>query len=211
MDSGTYEDRVCVTAQTIAIGAYETPTRDSEPFAITAGPDYKSDGLLRPGRSPSTRSNGSFIGRITTAGAISYYPLGTDYYGFDPSGITPGPDGALFPVSSDRNGQIKTGGPMGRCGLPALSSGGLGRIAGVWAEGIASGPDGDIWFTEAGGNNIGHMTAAGVVTEYPIPTANSSPLQSLERQPIRSAFSRLRKEISWVLPPRRTAAAEIRA
>jgi len=125
-DSGTYEDRVCVTAQTIAIGAYEAPSRDSEPYAITARPDYKSDGLLRPGRSPSTRSNGSFIGRITTVGAISYYPLGTDFYGFDPSGITPGPDGALFPVSSDRNGQIITGGPMGRCGLPALVPAALG-------------------------------------------------------------------------------------
>ena len=54
--------------------------------------------------------------------------------------------------------------------FPALanSQGGLNRVT--------SGPDGNIWFTIAGANQIGQMTPGGVVTRYDIPTANSSPI-----------------------------------
>jgi len=38
---------------------------------------------------------------------------------------------------------------------------------------IASGSDGALWFTEPGANKIGRITTAGVVTEFPVPTANS--------------------------------------
>jgi streptogramin lyase len=41
--------------------------------------------------------------------------------------------------------------------------------------GIAAGPDGNVWFTEQGGNFVSKITAAGVITEYAIPTANASP------------------------------------
>ena len=41
--------------------------------------------------------------------------------------------------------------------------------------GIASGPDGNIWFTEEAGNNIGRITPSGVITEFPIPTAATLP------------------------------------
>ena len=46
------------------------------------------------------------------------------------------------------------------------------------ASGIVSGPDGNLWFTEANGttgNKIGRITTAGVITEFPLPTANASP------------------------------------
>ncbi len=43
------------------------------------------------------------------------------------------------------------------------------------ATGIASGPDGNLWFTEAGGNRIGRITASGEITEYPVPTWGSAP------------------------------------
>src|SRR5262245_11197306 len=48
-------------------------------------------------------------------------------------------------------------------------------------SGIASGPDGRIWFTEYGdaaghgSNKIGRITPTGTITEYPIPTAGSRP------------------------------------
>src|SRR5271169_830436 len=32
--------------------------------------------------------------------------------------------------------------------------------------GLAAGPDGNLWFTEANGNRIGRITPAGVVTEF---------------------------------------------
>ena len=38
------------------------------------------------------------------------------------------------------------------------------------------GPDGNMWFTEAGSvNSIGRVTPAGSIAEYPIPTADSDP------------------------------------
>jgi virginiamycin B lyase len=40
---------------------------------------------------------------------------------------------------------------------------------------IAAGSDGNLWFTEIGGNKIGRITPSGVITEFPIPTANSNP------------------------------------
>jgi streptogramin lyase len=42
-------------------------------------------------------------------------------------------------------------------------------------QGIPLGPDGALWFTEALGNKIGRITTAGVITEYTIPVASSSP------------------------------------
>ena len=40
---------------------------------------------------------------------------------------------------------------------------------------IAKGADGNLWFTEYFGNNIGMVTTAGVFTEYVVPTASSTP------------------------------------
>src|SRR6266508_1365537 len=34
---------------------------------------------------------------------------------------------------------------------------------------IASGPDGNLWFTELDGNRIGRITTAGLITEFPVP------------------------------------------
>lgn len=42
--------------------------------------------------------------------------------------------------------------------------------------GIATGPDGAVWFTEFRGNKIGRITTAGVVSEFAISTPESSPL-----------------------------------
>ncbi len=36
-------------------------------------------------------------------------------------------------------------------------------------------PDGNFWFTEQAGNNIGLITPAGMITEFPIPTPGSQP------------------------------------
>jgi sugar lactone lactonase YvrE len=39
--------------------------------------------------------------------------------------------------------------------------------------GIAVGPDGNLWFTEDGGN-VGRITPRGVITEFPVPTSGGS-------------------------------------
>ena len=41
--------------------------------------------------------------------------------------------------------------------------------------GIAAGPDGNVWFTEFGGNRIGRITPSGTITEFPLLTAYSYP------------------------------------
>ena len=47
--------------------------------------------------------------------------------------------------------------------------------AGSLPNGIAAGPDGNVWFTEYSGNRIGRITPAGVITEFPVPTPASQP------------------------------------
>src|SRR5262245_21189754 len=41
---------------------------------------------------------------------------------------------------------------------------------------ITTGSDGNLWFTEFKGNNLGRITPDGVFGEAPIPTANSGPV-----------------------------------
>ena len=43
-------------------------------------------------------------------------------------------------------------------------------VAIVEPQGIATGPDGNLWFTENGSGQIGRVTPAGVVTEFTLPT-----------------------------------------
>jgi streptogramin lyase len=47
--------------------------------------------------------------------------------------------------------------------------------AGSQPNGITTGPDGNVWFTEYSSNKIGRITPAGVVTEFTVPTASSGP------------------------------------
>jgi streptogramin lyase len=47
--------------------------------------------------------------------------------------------------------------------------------AGSAPEGIATGPDGNLWFTESSGNKIGRVTTVGAIDEFEVPTPGSSP------------------------------------
>ena len=43
--------------------------------------------------------------------------------------------------------------------------------------GITTGPDGNLWFTEAQGNKVASISPkTGGIKEYPIPTENSAPV-----------------------------------
>jgi virginiamycin B lyase len=44
---------------------------------------------------------------------------------------------------------------------------------------LVLGPDGNFWFADAAGNEIGHITPQGVVREFPLPLAKSLPEQRL--------------------------------
>ena len=110
---------------------------------------------------------GYLIGRITTSGTLSYYPVS-----FTPQGaITLGPDNALWFTGSDASvgsiGSITPAGVVNQYPTPTADS---------FPQAITNGPDGALWFTESGANNIGRITTSGAIREYPIPTPNSYPI-----------------------------------
>jgi virginiamycin B lyase len=103
-----------------------------------------------------SNTNPAQIGRITTSGVITEYKLPAGYN--TPSGITLGPDGAIwFAVSGgSKIGRITTAGAVTGFPLPVSTE----------AYGITAGPDGALWFT--GNGFIGRMTTTGVLTQYPM-------------------------------------------
>ena len=142
------------------------PANGPYPVGITAGPD---GALWFTGRFWFSLDH--FIGRISTSGAITTYPLPA---GSGAEGITAGPDGALWFTegvpgsqgSGNKIGRITTGGAITEFPIPTANAG---------AFFITAGPDGALWFTEGNANQIGRITTAGAIAEYPIPTANSAP------------------------------------
>jgi virginiamycin B lyase len=147
----------------VSITEYPVPTTNvfiqanGNPYGITAGPD---------GALWFTEGMANKIGRITTAGAFTEYPVPTPNSGLDP--ITAGPDGALWFTEgfAMKIGKITTGGVITEYPVPSSAN----------PYGITAGPDGAVWFTEDIANNIGRITTAGAITEYPIPTPNSQPI-----------------------------------
>lgn len=153
-------------------GASIPPGAGSAPEDITLGPD----GALwftDVGTGPQFGT----IRRVSTSGTI------TPYLVFNQTlGITTGPDGALwFTTVEDSIGRITTSGVVSKFPIPGLSN---PQIDGV-PNRITAGPDGALWFTLSpngsyggvlgGGNSIGRITTAGVVTLFPIPTPTSQP------------------------------------
>ena len=131
---------------------------------ITAGPDGNMWF--------DTFSGDNVVQMITGTGAtttFTYSPTIQDVM----RGITTGPDGNIWAVASDSNliAKITPAGVLKTFTIPS---------ANAQAYGIATGPDGALYFTEPGvnqtTNKIGRITTAGVITEYTIPTTLSGPV-----------------------------------
>jgi streptogramin lyase len=142
------------------------------PVSITAGPDgnlwFISD------------ANSTAVGQITPAGVVTVFSQGLNP-GSSLLNITAGPDGNLWFTD-----QGCASSPQFTCNPEAPPA--IGRItpAGDIFEfsqglnknsfpgGITAGPDGNVWFTDAGGgiggtNAIGRITPDGIITEFPLP------------------------------------------
>jgi virginiamycin B lyase len=132
-------------------GAITIFTESSFINAMTAGPD---------GALWFTEESGG-IGRITTTGVISEYPLPNP--NAEPYQIITGPDGALWftEIGDNQIGRITTGGVVSEYPLLPEDSGPIG---------ICVGPDGALWFVDFDGKHVGRVTA-GVLTEFAVPTA----------------------------------------
>jgi len=110
------------------------------------------------------------IGRITTAGAFSEYPLPDDGI-FYPSGrgvlgMAVGPGGALWFTEREasRVGSISQQGVITEHPLPASDR---------RPERLTAGPDGALWYTEFR-DRIGRVTTSGVVTEFALPPCGTT-------------------------------------
>ena len=109
---------------------------------ITAGPD---------GNLWYLAAKGNKVGRMTTTGAVTEFPIPTSFA--EPTGITTGPDGNLWFTEHKTNkiGRITTSGAIAEFVIPADSS---------QPNGITTGPDGYLWFAEGRANKIGRMSTA---------------------------------------------------
>jgi streptogramin lyase len=141
-----------------SVHEFALKTKYSFPSGITSGPD---------GNIWFTETGTDKIGRITTNGAISEFPLSP---ASGPIGIVLGPDGNLWVAETYANKIAvisPAGAVIGEYAIPTANSD--DRF-------ITSGPDGNIWFTETRGNKIGRITPKGAITEFPLPgKSNSGP------------------------------------
>jgi len=128
---------------------FTTPTKDSMPSAIVAGPDRAM-----------WFTEQSKIGRIDAAGEVTEYPLPDA--SAQPSSIALGADRALWFTEPgvNRIGRITTDGKITEFDVPTPRA---------LLQSIAAGPDGNLWFTELAGNKIGRITPAGDITEFELP------------------------------------------
>ena len=157
------------SAPSASIREYALPTPDSKPGGIVAGPD----GALWFYETGSNR-----IGRITTGGEITEFPIPTadasvPYQGF----VAVGPDGAVW-FTENRTislGRLTADGQFTEMPLELTVRGHLPSRASIAVTGLVVGPDGAEWFTSPLSNSIWRMQMDGQMAEYVLPTADASP------------------------------------
>ena len=145
-----------------AITEYDLGAGDVRASDIVVG----SDGALW-----FTELGANRIGRITTGGAVTTFPI--DDSG-QPHNIAAGPDGNLwftYDGYPDQIGRVTTAGVVDLYELPSPDG---------YPIGIAAGSDGAMWFVESTGNALGRIDPGAAdpeasITEYPLPTAGNFP------------------------------------
>jgi virginiamycin B lyase len=165
-----------------ALTEYSLPGANDQPTGIALGAD---------GNLWFTNFGSDTIGRITPGGAIAEY--GGIVAAGAPEDVVAGPDGALWFTEGGYNGgnrigRIDPGGGGVREFCIRTCTGGPGHQPdGLQPGGIASGPGGRLWFTEAnpadnsspyGDAGVGYVAAAatdGSIHEYAVPTPDAQP------------------------------------
>lgn len=140
------------------------PTAVSRPARITTGGD---------GNLWFTENLGNTVARISpTTGTFTEFVVPT--IESSPYAIAAGPDGNLWftEFAGNKVARITTAGVITEISIPTLST------SSTQPAGITAGPpsDGNLWFVESNGNKVGRInTTTLALTEFPIPTASSSP------------------------------------
>lgn len=121
------------------------------PQGITVGPD---------GALWIAESNGT-VGRMTTSGSVKHFTVAAS--NAELQGIVTGADGNLWVT------QYIVGGSRFSNKVIRVSKRGKHKAftVGSGPDQICAGPDGALWFTEAGANAIGRLTTNGRYTQFP--------------------------------------------
>jgi streptogramin lyase len=164
---GSHVDRITTVGVVTQFPSPNAISPNAAPRGITAGPDgalwFTETGLASSG--PGA---GNTIGRIDTSGQITEFSQGIPA-GAIPFSITTGPDGNLWftEAGSSSGGNVIQLGAIGRItpqGVVTQFSAGL--TSSSVPQDITLGPDGNLWFTDAGDDAIGRITPQGVITEF---------------------------------------------
>jgi streptogramin lyase len=135
---------------------FRVPTTDALLAGIAAG----NDGNIYFAATSNFVGPGSGVGlaQITPKGVITELPIPSS------GGVAKGPDGNIWVTEDGKIAQFVLD---GKAAYPNVHQ--FGVPGGMATVGITKGSDGNLWFT-GDGNNIGRITPAGNVTEFPIPT-----------------------------------------
>jgi streptogramin lyase len=130
---------------------------------VTAGPDQKVWVVDKAG----------WIDRFLTTGQlINHFPFPGTCCDASAGNITAGPDGNLWAA------EIEPGGPPEVDHIARVTVSGsrtdFGSLPAAEVQGIASGWDGNLWFTAAAGDYVGRITPAGQIDTFGL-TAGSAP------------------------------------
>ena len=155
-----------ITTAGVVTNEFNTPTQPSSPLVIALG----SDGAMW-----FTEQNTHSIGRVTSSGSFTEYPI--------PSGSSPlyiATGAALWftavnEQTGDRIGRMTTDGVVTH-ELPIQTSGDE-----CSPTGISAGPDGNVWFTCELADQIGRITLPRPAPPAPPPAPVPAPVAAVPR------------------------------
>ena len=149
---GRFGQKVAQLSTSGVIGTSVDVQPGADPVHIVPGPD---------GALWFTESSAGAIGRVSTAGALTEYPIPTP--SSNPVHIAAGGDGNLWFTEylTDQIGRITPAGVVDEFTVPTSG-------AHPYSIDAADAPDGRLWFTEAGGNQIGVIATSAT----PIPAVH---------------------------------------
>jgi streptogramin lyase len=152
------------------------------PHRLVAGPDGNLwftafDSIPVPGL-PGGRPDHDAIVRLTPAGVYTVFPL--PWPGTFPDGISPGPDGNLWFTEfyGDAVGRATPQGNITDFLVPSRAHRSTGDLPHSQPHAIVTGPDGNLWFPDMGGNKVARITPTGALAEYPLPPHPANPFGS---------------------------------
>ncbi len=157
------------------IAEFPLPGIDAAPSGIARGPD---------GNMWFTETDGEAIGRITPSGEVAEFPLpiaaGKANAEGGPAQIAEGPEGDMWFADygqglGERIGRITMAGEITQYAVPKVEVDGVMTAPAPY--GIATGAEGEIWFTEFAANQIARINPAnGQVSTFGLPAEAAHPL-----------------------------------